>query len=104
MVTIFLLKMQNKQTLIDLGFIPKPNWDFHQNEYLGAKEFFVKHYFIENENGIFRAFENSFNGSPTYVQLGKVINEKGAVDRWRDCQSEGSVFRKINNQNFGKKI
>ena len=54
----------------------------------------TKHYRLEKEGIIFRAFVVECNG-PVYVVLGVVIKANGIVDRWRDCISEGSIERKI---------
>lgn len=34
-------------------------------------------------------------GRRVYTVEGMVINDRGIVDRWRDCVSEGSVKRKV---------
>lgn len=82
--------MQNKQTLIDLGFERNPDWDWH--------EIGTEHYQLKNDKGLFRAYEVTWNGSPVYCMLGKVTKEKGIVDYWRDCQSEGSILKHITNE------
>ena len=71
-----------------LGFTHHPEWDFGD---IG-----VKNYRAENTNGIWRAHVIDYNGPITYVSLGRVVNEDGKVDRWRNCVSDGSVNRKIN--------
>ncbi len=81
--------MQTRQTLIDLGFEHNPDWDWLDLD--------VEHYQLKNDNGLFRAYEVSWNGLPIYCILGKVTKEKkGIVDYWRDCQSERSILKHIN--------
>lgn len=80
------------QTLLDLGFVRWPAWDYARNGPLALTE----HYRLETPHGTFRAYEERHNG-PLYVRLGKVTNEQGHVELWgwQDCVSAGSVARKI---------
>lgn len=79
--------MNNEQTLLDLGFVPYSKWDF--------KETGTKHYRLEKDGKVFRAYVQLYN-PPTYVVIGEVTNlEKGLVRRWVDCVSECSVERFI---------
>lgn len=53
---------------------------------------------LKNDKGLFRAYEVTWNGCPVYCMLGKVTKDKGIVDYWRDCQSEGSILKHITNE------
>ena len=61
--------MNNEQTLISLGFRHYKMWDSSQ----------TKHYRLEKEGIIFRAFVVECNG-PVYVVLGVVIKANGKFD------------------------
>lgn len=80
--------MNTENTLIALGFVHYPEWDFKNPD--------TNHYRLEKNGKIFRAHVNKNNG-PWYVHLGIVVSDDGKVDKWRDCVSSGSVERKINN-------
>lgn len=79
--------MNNEQTLLDLGFQPHKDWDFANTG--------TKHYRLVTPEGLeFRAYVQLHN-PPVYVEIGRVVNDKGHVQRWKDCVSEGSVKRFI---------
>jgi len=76
--------MNNSATLLALGFVRRPEWDWANTE----------HYCLQHGGAIFRAYVVEGNPPGVYVRLGLVGNEKGAA-HWRDCISEGSVARKL---------
>ena len=78
--------MNNEQTLINLGFIRYPEWDYKSS---GAE-----HYRLDKEGKTFRAYVNRVCGPPVFIEFGEVVNEKGHCT-FRDCVSEGSVQRKL---------
>lgn len=82
--------MQNEKTLIDLGFVHYPDYDF--------KEIGVKGYVLSVGQNVWRAYVNDTQ-LPKYISLGKVVGPSGIVDRWRDCTSVESVFRHLNKAN-----
>jgi hypothetical protein len=77
------------QTLLDLGFERYPEWDYPGKDP-------TPQYRLVTPHGTFRAYEERHNG-PRYVRLGQVVNEAGQVCAWgwMDCDSPGSVARKI---------
>lgn len=83
--------MNNEETLIALGFIHYPEWDF--------KEIGTKHYRLERDSLVFRAYVQH-NNPPVYVVIGRVINNKGIVERWKDCVTNGAVQRFINPNHY----
>ena len=78
--------MQDKHTLIELGFSRFPDWDFVTTE--------TEHYRLIVDGVTFRAFVEENNG-PAYVQIGVAVNNYGHTE-WFDCSSNGSVSRFIN--------
>lgn len=82
------------QTLLDLGFERCPEWDYPAAKWPGARS--TEHYRLITPHGTFRAYEERSNG-PRYVRLGLMVNEAGQVCAWgwMDCDSPGSVARKI---------
>jgi hypothetical protein len=79
--------MQDENTLISLGFVHYPDWDFE-----GTKD---KNYRKDINKTSFRAYVVDCNG-PLYVSMGQVVTKDGKVKNWLDCASFGSVERKIN--------
>ncbi len=88
--------IQTDKDLIELGFIEYTKWNNKTDSRL---------YYRLVKNGIIiRAFCETNNGSP-YVQLGVVVNDdRGIVDRWRDCCSNGSVKTVVNNILLNKNV
>lgn len=79
--------MNNEQTLLDLGFMHHPDWDFTNNG--------TKNYRLDTTDGlVFRAYVQ-LNNPPVYVVIGRIVGSNGIVGRWKDCVSEGSVKRFI---------
>lgn len=79
--------MNNEQTLLQLGFIRFPDWDY--------KEIGADHYRLDKSDKVFRAYVMHHN-PPTYVIIGEVTTPCGIVKRWKDCVSIDSVARFIN--------
>ncbi len=80
-------EMLNDEKQLELiGFKHYPDWDFADP--------YTPNYRLDLAGKTFRAKVTRCNG-PVYTQMGIVINEKGHVDRWRDCCSKGSVARKV---------
>jgi hypothetical protein len=80
--------MNNEQTLLDLGFVHHPDWDWDNCG--------IKHYRLENDGIVYRAWVEDCNPPIDYVIIGVVSHlQKGLVKRWKDCVSEGSVKRFI---------
>ena len=87
--------MNNKDTLLALGFDRFPDWDFENS---GAEAFrLIKSGFV------FRAHVVDCNGPVEYVTLGVVVSEDGKVKKWMDCVSDGSVERKIEREIGGQR-
>lgn len=80
-------RKNDEAELIRLGFKRFSDWDF--------KDPITEAYRLNTKTSIYRAHVTRCNG-PVYANLGIVIDEqRGIVDRWRDCVSSGSVERKI---------
>ena len=84
--------MQDKQTLLDLGFIRHKEWE--------NKQFTMERYRLDLDGLTFSAHvygpDQGFHGENTFVTIGLVVDGSGIVSRWIDCCSPGSVKRKIN--------
>lgn len=80
-------RKNDEAQLIRLGFKRFPDWDF--------KDPITEVYRLDTQTNIYRAHVTRCNG-PVYANLGIVIDEqRGIVDGWRDCVSNGSLERKI---------
>lgn len=86
--------MQNEKTIIDLGFKRHPEWDIEIKNHIGKVVSITPNYKLTTNKIIWRAKPEVNNGAP-YIIMGKVVSDKGLVDRWRDCCSDGSVERKV---------
>ncbi|MBR8535435.1 hypothetical protein KDU71_07670 [Carboxylicivirga sediminis] len=87
--------MNNESTLLNLGFEPYPDWDFHIKSIPSGQITTTPHFRLEKQGKVFRAYVEKNNG-PVYVILGVIVKNNNLVDCWRDCCSNGSVERKIN--------
>lgn len=79
--------VQDKEVLNELGFVRHPEWDWKENG--------TEHYKLEKYGKIFRAYVVECNGPIPYISMGVVCSDDGKVERWMDCCSDGSTFRKI---------
>ena len=83
--------MQDKNTLIELGFKHNKDWDSDNVD--------TKSYMLILNNKVFRAHcydeSQGFRGDSKFVTIG-IITNNNKVDRWRDCCSKESVKRFIN--------
>lgn len=86
--------LQTEETLIELGFIRNPEWDFEIKNNIGKIINIVPHYKLVVNDTMWRAYPQINNGTP-YVTIGKVISKNKLVDAWIDCCSKGSVVRKL---------
>ena len=78
----------DENELLRIGFVRHSKWDWASPP--------TKHYRLNKNGKVFRAYVQHNNPPIIYVVLGVVVEEsRGIVDKWRDCVSPGSVDRKV---------